>query len=73
MLVRTQCACTVLGIDSLGDDPILRRPVCLGSHAVLVHVQCGMDSLGGVLIVHECLCLYARTVLVLVQLFAMDS
>ena len=30
-------ACT--GMDSVGNAPIVLRPTCLGSHAVLVHVQ----------------------------------
>ena len=42
MPVRTHCTCTykMFGMDRVGDALIVRRPACLGSHSVLVYVQC---------------------------------
>ena len=53
------------GINSLGDAPIVLRPACLGSHAVLVCVQFyGMDSLSA--------CFGSHVVLVHVRFYGMD-
>ena len=70
------------GMDSLGDAPILRRPACLGVHAVrvltwtawaayVVYMSAcamfGMDSLGDAPIVRRPACLDSHAVLVHVQ------
>ena len=34
------CTCTVFGIDSLCDVPIVREPVCLDAHTIRVRVEC---------------------------------
>ena len=56
--LRKPAACT--GMGSPGDAPIVLRPTCLGSHAVLVHVQFyDMDSLSNVPIVPACVSSHA--------------
>ena len=62
----------MIGMDGLGDSPILRRPACLGSHAVLVHVQF-MERIAWaayVVYISARACMYA---LYLCNIFGMDS
>ena len=61
ILVCTHCAYTVFSMGSLGDAPIVRRPACLGSHAVFVHVQCMAWTVWAAYVVcmSACACTYA--------------
>ena len=62
----------MFGMDSVGNAPIVRRPACLGSYAVLVHVQIMIWIAWAVYVVYmsACASMYA---LYLYNIFGMDS
>ena len=69
---RAPCTytCTVFGVGSLSNAPIVREPVCLDVRSVRVYVQYlvfGMGNLSGVPNVRGCVDVEVHTVLVLVQ------